>query len=155
MPKGFFLGLAVLVAVAVAAFVLIQGAGKQKTEVGQESSGASQKVPAPESPETPEMIVSGEPNSAQKEIAVSGDEYSFSPSSISVANGETVKITFKNMGNLPHNLTIAELGVATKTISAGQEDSVMVMADKTGTYAFYCAIGNHRQQGMEGKLEVK
>lgn len=139
MPKGFLIGFAVLAAVVGAAFVLIQSAGNQKTEVGQESSGVSQKVPA----------------QGQKEIVVSGGEYSFSPSSISVANGETVKITFKNTGNLPHNLMIAELGVATKTISAGQEDSVVVTADKTGTYTFYCGIGNHRQQGMEGKFKIE
>lgn len=155
MQKGLFLGLTALVAVAVAVLVLVQNTGSAKKEVRQETSGTSQKVPAPESPGTPEMIVSEEPGSGQKEVVVSGDEYSFSPSSISLAAGETVKITFKNTGNLPHNLTISGLGAATKTISAGEEDFVTVTAEKTGTYAFYCGVGNHRQLGMEGKLEVK
>ncbi len=90
-----------------------------------------------------------------REIMVEGDEYKFSPSTIELVAGERVKITFKNTGSLPHNLMIDELGVATKTIAGGREDSVSLTAEKTGTFTFYCGVAGHRGLGMEGTTVVK
>lgn len=113
-------------------------------------------VPSPAvTQETGTPGVANEGATASREIAVSGSEFKFSPASISLTRGETVKITFKNTGTLPHNLTISELGVSTKTIGGREEDSVTVTADKTGNYTFYCSVGTHRAQGMEGKVEIK
>jgi uncharacterized cupredoxin-like copper-binding protein len=32
---------------------------------------------------------------------------------------------------------------------------VQFVADKTGTFEFYCSVGNHRQMGMVGTLVVQ
>lgn len=90
-----------------------------------------------------------------REISVSGSEYSYTPSSIELKEGENIKLTFKNTGSLPHNLVIDELGVTSKTISGGKEDVVEFKAAKTGSFKFYCSIGNHRKNGMEGTAIVK
>jgi len=90
-----------------------------------------------------------------REIEVEGSEFSFSPSSITFAQGEKVRLTFKNTGKNPHNFVIDELGVSTKTIPGGGSDTVEFTAGKSGTFTFYCAVGNHRQQGMEGELNVQ
>ena len=90
-----------------------------------------------------------------KEISVEGDEYSFSPASISVKKGERVRLTFKNVGKFPHNLTIDELEVETKTISGGSQDVVEFVADEQMELEFYCSVGSHRSQGMEGSLTVE
>lgn len=115
------------------------------------SDGVTQEVPAPGAGDVEEMIV--EPQEA-REIEVSGDEYSFSPSSITATAGERLRVTFKNTGKLSHNFTIAELGVATKTISPGQSDTVEFTVEGEKTLTFYCSVGSHRSLGMEGDLEL-
>lgn len=89
-----------------------------------------------------------------KEIVVTGSNFKFVPNTITVKKGEKTRIVFKNSDGM-HNFTVDELGIATKNISTGEEDSVEFTADKTGTYEFYCSIGNHRQMGMKGTLIVE
>ncbi len=147
MNKGIAISLGVLAAAIVVAYFAVQGrVYKMPTKQALPTPAVQESTP-PLPPETPEGAV--------REIMVSGNEYKFSPATISLTKGETVKILFRNMGKLPHNLTVTELGVSTKTIPAGAEDSVTVTADKTGMYSFFCSVSNHRQLGMEGKVEVK
>lgn len=153
MQKGLLIGLVILVGVAVGALAISQSAGRQKAEV-EEGAQVSQQFPAPGNEGTPEMVVSTDSASPGKEIVVSGGEYSFSPASISLTQGETVKVTFKNTGGLPHNFVITELGISTKTIPGGQEDSVTFTVEKTGIYTFFCSVGDHQQRGMEGEIKV-
>lgn len=94
-------------------------------------------------------------NSAQKEIAVLGNEFSFEPSSLTIKSGEKVKLTFKNMGKAPHDLTISELNVATKVIKEGQSDTVEFTAPNSGTFSFICSVGNHAEKGMNGTVKVE
>lgn len=145
ISKNVWLILGVLIALVVVAVLALQG--------GYKTPAKPTPVVVPQT-QTPAAATTEKAGEA-REIVVSGSEFKFSPASISLTKGETVKITFKNTGTLPHNLTIAEFGISTKTVGGGQEDSITVTADKTGTYAFYCGVGNHRQQGMEGKVEVK
>lgn len=90
-----------------------------------------------------------------REITVEADEYAFSPESITVEAGEKISLTFKNMGNLPHNFIIDELNVGTKTIAAGSSDTIEFTAEKNGTFTFYCSIAGHKQLGMEGEFRVQ
>lgn len=145
MGKNVWLILGVLAALVAVAVFALQGGYKAK------STPTPVVVPQTQTP----AAATGEKTGEAREIVVSGSEFKFSPASISLTKGETVKITFKNTGSLSHNLVIGELRTATKTIGPGQEDSITVTATKTGTYTFYCEVGNHRQQGMEGKVEVK
>lgn len=150
MSKNVWLGLGVLIALAIVAVLALQGGYKAP----QTASQAPISTPAA-AQETGTPGAVNKEATATREIIVSGSEFKFSPGSISLTKGETVKITFKNTGTLPHNLTISELGVSTKTVGGGEEDSVTVTADKTGNYTFYCGVDGHRARGMEGKLEVK
>ena len=92
--------------------------------------------------------------SFQKEFTITGQNYSFSPSTITVKKGDTVKITFKNSGGL-HDLRIDEFNLATKEINGGQQDVAIFTADKTGAFEYYCSVGNHRAMGMKGMLKVE
>lgn len=145
MNKGILIGIGVLATVSAVAVLVSQDLGKIKPKA------SPTPVAQEEIPPAPPTVTEGE----TREIVVEGDEYMFSPKAISLTKGETVKITFKNMGKLPHNLVITELGVSTKTIAGGQTDSVTVTANKTGMYSFFCSVANHRQLGMEGDVEVK
>lgn len=147
--KLLLLGLGILVTVAAAGFLLTRGqlSGPRSSPQRQNPSVVTPAAPSPTGQE--QTVLAKLP-----EIIVSGDEYKFSPSSITLAAGEKTKITFKNVGSAPHDFTITELGVKTAVISAGEEISVEVTAPRSGEYTFFCSVGNHRQLGMEGRVAV-
>ena len=71
------------------------------------------------------------------------------------AKAGTVTINFDNPSSTPHAVEIEGKGVeeASDTVTGAKTS---VTADlKAGTYTFYCPVGDHRAQGMEGTLTVK
>ncbi len=102
----------------------------------------------------PEEEVAGKETEI-REIAVSGKEFSFSPSSITLTEGERVRVVFTNAGRASHDFTLEGLGVKTRVIGAGQTDTVEFTAPASGTYTFFCSVPGHRQAGMEGNIEVE
>jgi plastocyanin len=89
-----------------------------------------------------------------KTFTVEGSGFKFAPATMEVKKGDTVKITFKNTQGF-HDFVIDEFKVKTKQIAAGKEETVEFVADKAGTFEYYCSVGTHRQQGMKGTLTVK
>ena len=89
-----------------------------------------------------------------KSFTVTGRNFSFTPKEIRVNEGDTVRITFTNGGGT-HDFVLDEFDVATKTLQTGQSETVEFVADKAGTYEYYCSIGQHRQMGMVGNLVVE
>ena len=87
-------------------------------------------------------------------VTVYGGEFEFQPNSIQVRKGETVRLTFMNAGTAEHDLVIDELNVRTKRLQPKTAETIEFVADKTGTFSFYCSVEGHRQQGMEGKLTI-
>ena len=90
-----------------------------------------------------------------KQIMITGNEFAFSPSTLTVNKGDTVEITFKNTGKFPHNLSISDLSVKTKTIQSGEQDTISFVPDKTGSFQFTCTVPGHADKGMVGTLVVK
>ncbi|MDP2641906.1 MAG: cupredoxin domain-containing protein [bacterium] len=88
-----------------------------------------------------------------KEFVVDASSFKFSPANITVDNGDTVQITVKNIGGV-HDLKIDEFNAATRTLNSGEEQTITFVADKTGTFEYYCSIGSHRAMGMVGTLVV-
>lgn len=89
---------------------------------------------------------------ADVEISMEGGNFFFAPKTINAKPGEKVKITFtKNIGF--HTFVIDEIGLK---YAIKQGEAVSFTAPKTaGSYAFYCDVGSHRANGMEGVLVVK
>ncbi len=50
---------------------------------------------------------------------------------------------------------VDEFDAATGKVRPGTPTSITFVADKAGTYEYYCSVGNHRAQGMAGKLIVE
>ncbi len=92
--------------------------------------------------------------STVREFAVAGSNYKFEPNTITVKKGDTVKITFTNAEGF-HDFVLDEFNVKTKKIGLGGKDSVQFVADKTGSFQYYCSVGKHRAMGMWGTLKVK
>lgn len=90
---------------------------------------------------------------AIKTFEVDASNFKFAPNKLTVNEGDTVKITFKNTGGM-HNFNIDEFNAKSKTIQTGQTDELMFVASKKGSFEFYCSVGNHRAMGMVGTLTV-
>lgn len=97
-------------------------------------------------------ITVGDINS--KKITITGSNYKFEPNQFTVKKGDVVTVVFQNSGGM-HDFVIDEFKVKSKTVSGGGSDTITFTADKTGTFEFYCSVGNHREMGMKGSLIVE
>ncbi len=88
-----------------------------------------------------------------KEFTLTGSNYKFSQATLTVNKADKVKITFSSNGGT-HDFVIDEFNVKTKVLQANSSETVEFTADRTGTFDFYCSVGNHRAMGMVGKLTV-
>jgi plastocyanin len=89
-----------------------------------------------------------------KTFTVEGQNFAYSPNTITVNKGDKVKIIFKNTGGT-HDWVLDEFNVRTPIIQTGQTAEVTFTADKAGTFEYYCSIGSHRAMGMVGTLTVQ
>lgn len=87
-----------------------------------------------------------------KATTVSMTEYAFDPSDFTVSQGDAIEV--ENDGQIVHNLTVQDDGLATEDVEAGQSDEVTVDL-APGDYDFICTIGNHAELGMTGTLTVE
>ena len=89
-----------------------------------------------------------------KEFTVVATPFKFDIAEIKVKKGDKVKVVFKNDKGT-HDWVIDEFNIRTKVLEAGQTDTVEFIADKSGSFEYYCSVDNHRQMGMVGKLIVE
>lgn len=150
---GMWVVLAVVGVVLVVGGVLLAKKAIRPQEV-EEKTAINQTAPVIE--EAPEATseVTTEETGVAKEVVVEGSSYKFVPNVIKVKKGELVRVTFKNAGGM-HDFVIDELDVRTNQISDGEEEEVEFVADKAGTFEYYCSVGKHRAMGMVGKLIVE
>ena len=94
------------------------------------------------------------PVTSVKEFTVSASPFVFDPTEIRVQKGDTVKITLMNTEGT-HDWRVEGYEVGTKVIQGGESDMIEFIADTSGTFEYYCSVGNHRQMGMVGKLIVE
>ena len=61
----------------------------------------------------------------------------------------------KNVGKLPHDLSIQGNGVSAKTpiFNPGQSETLKVTL-KPGKYYFFCSVPGHKQAGMNVEVTV-
>lgn len=89
-----------------------------------------------------------------KEIAITGKNFEFSKKEIRVRKGDFVRINFSSTDGL-HDWTVDEFNAKTTQVNTGKSSSVDFVADKTGSFEFYCSVGTHRKMGVVGKLIVE
>jgi plastocyanin len=71
------------------------------------------------------------------------------------ADAGQVEIDFSNPSQVPHAVDIEGVdGGVTETVTGTDAPPISVDL-QPGEYTFYCPVGNHRQEGMEGKLTVR
>jgi uncharacterized cupredoxin-like copper-binding protein len=130
--------------VAVAAALLLGACGEDEEE------GASTS----EAPKTEQRASGG--GKAGATVKLSATEFKFDPADPKIAKAGKVKFEVTNDGQAVHALEVEGQGVEVETeeIQPGQSATLTADLSKPGTYEMYCPIGNHKQQGMEGKIAV-
>jgi plastocyanin len=98
---------------------------------------------------------SGDSSGGGETIDITETEFSIDPADPTAAAGE-VTFAITNDGAAPHNLEVEGNGVeeVSDTINGGESTDLTVDLE-AGTYTIYCAVGDHRAQGMEGELTVE
>ncbi len=100
----------------------------------------------------PEEVI---PIGELKVFFVEGTNFLFNHTTITVNKGDTVRITFTNIGGVSHNFGIPNFLIRTNTIPAGSSDTIEFIADKSGTFDFDCSVSGHRGRGMLGQVIVE
>ncbi len=124
-------------------------------------SSVDARMPAPGASGVPEMIVNdggGASGTSELETAiveVEAFEFGFKEDEIIVEAGQKVSLTIKNTGKMMHDFVVEGTDVRTNIINAGESDTIEFVIDEPGEYTFYCSVGKHRAQGMEGTLIVE
>ncbi|MBI2085684.1 MAG: cupredoxin domain-containing protein [Candidatus Aenigmarchaeota archaeon] len=89
-----------------------------------------------------------------KEFSITASQWKFEPNTITVKQGDTVKLTLTSI-DVTHGVSIPTFGV-NKQIDPGKTATVQFVADKKGTFTFACSVfcgAGH--SGMTGKLIVE
>ena len=147
MEKNKTTIIAIVVALGVVGYYLFSSSFQTPTESSDKNQSAQTDLSA-------DVSVSQDQTSPIKEFTVTGQNFSFSPTTINVNKGDKVKITFKNAEGT-HDFVIDEFNTATKRLKVGEEETIEFTADKSGTFEYYCSVGTHRAMGMVGSLTVK
>lgn len=106
-------------------------------------------------------FVAGTPASPRVIRVIAGPGYTFTPSTITVARGETVTFVVTTMGPLVHEFMVgpADAVAADREgtpevadIGMMQSKSVTYTFDGPGPYAFACHADGHFEAGMRGTI---
>lgn len=73
-----------------------------------------------------------------------------------VEKGQVVRLVVVNGHAAVHDLVVPAFDVASdKLFSRNQRSSIRFRTNRSGTFEYYCSVGNHRQTGMEGTIVVQ
>ena len=130
-----------LTLIATIAVLALAGCGGD--DEGSSNGGSSDSTPAAESSGGENLTVAADPSALK-----------FDKSELTAKAGK-VTITMDNPSDTPHNVVIDADG-ATPGATVGKGEKSEASADlQAGEYTYYCSVGNHRAEGMEGKLTVQ
>lgn len=159
MGKVVGIIVAVILVVGVVVFALnmnddnatVENTAEDAMNMTQQEASQQANNAADEAEEAADMVAE-----ADQEIDIVMSDFMFSQDEIQAQPGDTITVNL-SVDSGSHDFVIDELDVQSDTIGSGQTDSVtFTVPDNAAgeTYAFYCSIGNHRSQGMEGQLVI-
>lgn len=92
--------------------------------------------------------------SAVQEFDVAASQFEFTPGTITVKQGDTVKLNLSSE-DVPHGFSLAAFDI-TETLTPGKTTTVEFVADQVGTFSFICNIVcGSGHSGMTGQLIVE
>ena len=141
---------------ALAATALTLGIAACGGDDDDDAAGGSAE-PATTQAESPAQSDEGGAAGSLKLSASESGGLKFEPGSLTAKAGEvTITMTNPDGNNLPHDIALEGDGVnETGEVVQPGETSEVTATVKPGTYTFFCSVGSHRQNGMEGTLTVE
>jgi plastocyanin len=156
--KAILILVAIIIVLVAASGYFLYKAHANKKNTAKMSGKSMNMAPQPTMPLTDmqkqQLASETSITTSHKTFNVTGGNFYFNPNMITVNKGDTVTIVFDDANGF-HNFFLDEFEAKTKVIKTGESATVTFLADKVGTYEFYCSIGSHRQLGMKGTLVVK
>lgn len=98
-------------------------------------------------------IEEGMDKSVVKTFNITASNYSFEPATLLVSKGDKIKIVL-NSTDSTHDWNLDEFNLKSGLVNASETKEIEFTADQSGTFEYYCSIGNHRSMGMVGTLIV-
>ena len=153
--KGNVFIIAILVlAVLVGGFFLFNNPSDSSSNNGEgivvveksvyQDINIQKEEPSSETEEVPEI----------KEFNIIAKRWDFSPSTITVNEGDTVILNIQSI-DVTHGFAISEFGVSEQLVS-GNTVKVEFIADKKGTFSFFCNVFcGSGHSSMKGTLVVQ
>lgn len=103
---------------------------------------------------TPTTPTQTAPTGEVKEFTMTAKNWEFSPSTITVNKGDTVKLHIKSI-DVTHGFGLPDFGI-NENLAPGKTVDVEFVADKAGTFTFVCTVYcGSGHGGMKGQLIVK
>jgi len=101
------------------------------------------------------VAVSAQDQGQVREFTVVGDQYAFSPATLTVNRNDLVKVTFRAQ-DMPHSFSIDGPYRISKRAGAGQSVTFEFRADQAGNHAIYCGLSTDPKcREMKGTLAVR
>jgi|TARA_B100001964_G_C14254776_1_gene611789 cytochrome c oxidase subunit 2 len=135
----------------ISIFMISACSQQQPTEPsGQAPIQAETPVPGQEGVE--EIVVVTD--SGVKEFNMISKKWDFTPSTITVSEGDVVKLNIDNI-DIAHGFALFEFGV-NERLEPGKTTTVEFTADKAGEYKFFCSVPcGSGHSSMDGTLIVE
>ena len=157
--KGWIIGAIVLVLVLIGAVYFASNSDSDDVSTADNitNSGGVQEGQVASNVNNDNAQASGSEN--VKTFVISASHLRFymngveSPE-LKVKEGDTVRIEFNNEEGF-HDWVLDEFGAATAQIQVGKSETIEFIANKKGTFEYYCSVGKHRQNGMKGVFIVE
>jgi plastocyanin len=139
-------------AAAAAALALSACGGDDESDAG---SSAADSTPAATETATPAAEDSGGGGETIALAADPGGAIKFDKTELTAKAGKAT-IDFTNDSAVPHAVEIEGNGAEeAKTDTITKSSAKLEIDLKPGKYEFYCPVGDHRAEGMEGTLTVE
>jgi len=145
-PNVWMIGAAAVIILIGGAFFLTRSTSQTTTQTNTQESSPTQSTESPQSQNSS--------SSSVKEFTMTAKKFEFSPSTITVSEGDKVKLTINNVDET-HGIAITELGV-NQILEPGTTTTVEFVASKKGTFRYFCSFfcgSGHRE--MEGQIIVQ
>jgi len=159
-PLHLIIGAVIIVIAAVALFVVqaptaepVDAPLQQEMPTMDGIDEVTEMEVLEEAPSSEESVTTDAPSN-EKTFTVSGTNFAYDMAEIRVTEGDTVTINFSSADGF-HDWVVDAFNAATEKVRPGTPTSVTFVADKAGSYEYYCSVGNHRANGMVGTLIVE
>lgn len=87
-------------------------------------------------------------------IEIEAGSFYYKPNELRVKKGEKIKLVINSV-DMMHDFNVDELGIKSEIVKSGETGTVEFTADQTGTFEYYCSVGQHRANGQVGTLIVE